>query len=202
MKILCFVDLHENFKALEKLREKAEKADFLICAGDFTLFERSIGKVARKLESFRKKIYIIPGNHEVAGSVRKISALSDFLVNIHKKTLLIPPLLLVGHGGGGFAEVDEEFEQFSSMIEGTIKQLKKQFKELKIILVTHAPPFKTLLDTVQGNSVGCKSYRRFIDKIKPDFAIAGHIHENSGKEGMLGKTRLINPGPFGKIIQI
>ncbi|MBS3097214.1 hypothetical protein J4209_00295 [Candidatus Woesearchaeota archaeon] len=42
--------------------------------------------------------------------------------------------------------------------------------------------------------------KTFILKVKPDLAISGHLHENAGKEDKIGKTKIVNPGPFGKII--
>ncbi|MBI2139289.1 metallophosphoesterase [Candidatus Woesearchaeota archaeon] len=202
MNLLCFVDLHESNKAFEKLAKKAEKSDALICAGDFTNFERRLKLMARKLESLKKKIFLIPGNHETVNSVKSICEDSGHMFSIHRKVLLAPPLLIVGHGGGGFAEVDEEFELFIEREKASILKLRKQMPFLKLVLVTHAPPFRTILDTVRGNPIGCRSYRRFIDMFKPDFAIAGHIHENAGKEGVLGKTKLLNPGAEGKMIII
>ena len=38
--------------------------------------------------------------------------------------------------------------------------------------------------------------------LKPDLVISGHLHETAGKEDKIGKTRLINPGPFGKILDV
>src|SRR3989338_4277221 len=32
--------------------------------------------------------------------------------------------------------------------------------------------------------------------------ISDHLHENAGKEDKIGKTKVINPGPFGKILHL
>jgi len=83
----------------------------------------------------------------------------------------------------------------------SVKTIKKN-KGKKIILVTHAPPYRTNLDNIEGDSCGNKAIRNFIDKVKPDLVISGHLHENAGKGDKIKNTRLINPGPFGKIIVI
>ena len=44
--------------------------------------------------------------------------------------------------------------------------------------------------------------RKFIEQFKPEVAICGHIHENSGKIDYIGKTKVINPGYKGKIISL
>ena len=53
-----------------------------------------------------------------------------------------------------------------------------------------------------GNPCGDKSIKNFIKKIYPDLVISGHLHENAGKEDKIKNTKLINPGPYGKIITI
>ena len=49
---------------------------------------------------------------------------------------------------------------------------------------------------------GNKDIRKFIDKIKPDLVISGHLHENAGKEDKIGKSRILNPGPTGMLINL
>ena len=74
----------------------------------------------------------------------------------------------------------------------------------KIVLVAHQPPHKTKLDFLDwgpGN-VGSKSVRKFIEKHKVSLCITGHLHENFGKEDKIGSTRIINPGPSGKFVEI
>ena len=102
---------------------------------------------------------------------------------------------LGGYGGGGFSMVDKEFEKISKKFE---KEIKKN-KDKKVILVTHAPPYKTNIDRIIEDPCGNKSIKNFILKVKPNLVIAGHIHECAGKEDKVGKTEVMNPGPYGKI---
>ena len=78
----------------------------------------------------------------------------------------------------------------------------KNNKDKKIILLTHAPPYRTKLDKLGRNYAGNKSFRNFIEKYKIDLHICGHLHENFGKEDKIKNTKIINPGPFGKIVEI
>ena len=94
--------------------------------------------------------------------------------------------------------VDKHFNKVGKKFE---KKVKKS-KDKKIILVTHAQPYKTKIDRIMDEPCGNKSIKKFILKVKPDLVIAGHLHENAGKEDKIGKIKLINPGPFGKIINI
>ena len=47
-----------------------------------------------------------------------------------------------------------------------------------------------------------KSLREFIKKFKPKFVVCGHLHENEKKEDKLNNTIILNPGKYGKIIEI
>ena len=69
-------------------------------------------------------------------------------------------------------------------------------------MITHIPPYKTTLDDIGWASAGSEGVRRAIKQLKPDFCLCGHIHETFGKEDWIGKTRVINVGDKGKIIEI
>ena len=49
---------------------------------------------------------------------------------------------------------------------------------------------------------GSKGLRRAIEMTKPDIVICGHVHEAEGIEEMVGKTRVINVGKKGKLIEL
>jgi len=91
---------------------------------------------------------------------------------------------------------DRKFEKAMKKFDGKIKKAKK------FILIIHQPPYKTKLDMVMDVHCGNKSFTRFIKEKKPSLVICGHLHENEGKEDKIGKTRIVNPGPFGKILMV
>jgi Icc-related predicted phosphoesterase len=49
---------------------------------------------------------------------------------------------------------------------------------------------------------GSKAVTRAIKEFKPDILIHGHIHEAAGIEEIIGKTKVINVGRNGTIIEI
>ena len=49
---------------------------------------------------------------------------------------------------------------------------------------------------------GSNAVRDAIKKFQPDIAIFGHVHEAEGLEEKVGKTKLINVGRKGKIIEL
>lgn len=216
MKLLAFVDVHANTTALKHLERviKKQKPDLLVCAGDISVFEHGLEQTLKKLAAFNVPLLILHGNHESEELFKKLCNKYKHVFFIHKRIHEFAGFAFVGYGGGGFSFVEPAFERF-------IHTHKKQLRGKKIILVTHAPPYNTAVDdlyhgarmtnkslkkfivsTFYNNHVGCKSFRKFIITHHPLISISGHIHETAGAEGTLGKTRIINPGPLGKIITI
>ena len=201
MKILAFTDIHGSLLALKRIEQKAktQKPDLLVCAGDISIFEHGIMGILRRLNKLNKKIIIIHGNHEDHSTFRKLSRLFKNITFIHKNHFIEDNVLFLGYGGGGFVMIDREFEKIANT---KFKKIIKNNNGKKIILVTHAPPYKTRLDKLIQGHCGSKSIRHFAEKNKVDLLICGHLHENFGKEDKIKKTKLINPGPFGKIVEV
>ncbi len=198
MKLLAFTDTHNNPTAYKKIKEqiKKHKPDLLVCCGDISIFEHSIEKAMRQLASLNLPMLIIHGNHESEQRLKKLCAFYPNITFLHEKTKEFGDITFVGYGGGGFARTEEEFERFAQKIQ-------KNIRSNAVVLLTHGPPHKTKLDHIYGDYVGCKSYTNFIKKNKNIIlAISGHIHDTAGKCDKIGKTLLINPGPYGRVIEI
>lgn len=201
MRILAFTDVHGSLVALRRIAQKVktQKPDLLVCAGDMSIFEHGIIGILRKLNKLNKKIIIVHGNHEDSSTFIKCSKLFKNIIFIHKNYFIEDGILFLGYGGGGFSVFDKEFEKIS---KNKFKKIIKNNQGKKIILVTHAPPYKTKLDKLMQGHCGNKSIRHFVEKNKIHLLICGHLHENFGKEDKIKKTKIINPGPFGKIIHV
>lgn len=201
MKLLAFTDIHGSLPALKRIEQKVktQNPDLLVCAGDLTIFEHGIVGIIKRLNNLNKKIIIIHGNHENESTFIRCSRIYKNVIFIHKNHIFVDDVLFIGYGGGGFSMVDKEFDKIAKT---KFKKIIKNNKDKKIILVTHAPPYRTKVDKIGRRYVGNKSIRNFVDKNKIDLLICGHLHENFGKEDNIGKTKIINPGMFGKIIII
>ncbi|MBW2978449.1 metallophosphoesterase [Candidatus Woesearchaeota archaeon] len=198
MKLLSFVDVHGNLSVLKKLieRGKREDIDVMVCAGDVTIFGSKLKNIIGKLAKIKKPVLIIPGNHEDDRDIKKICGMFENCVNLHKKGFRKENYLFLGYGGGGFSLIDKGFEK-------TAKKFKRMIrKNDKVVLVTHAPPYNTKIDKISKKSCGNKSIRKFISGTKPDLVICGHLHECAGKQDKIGKTKIINPGYKGKVIDV
>ena len=201
MKLLAFTDTHGSLLALKRIEHKvkSEKPDLLVCAGDVSIFEHGIFGILRRLNKLSKKIIIVHGNHEDAVTFLKYSKLFKNIIFIHKNYHIENNILFLGYGGGGFSDVDGEFEKIAKT---KFRKIINDNKDKRIILVTHAPPYKTRLDKLGINHAGNRSIRDFAGKYKIDLLVCGHLHENFGKEDKIGKTKIVNPGPFGKIVYV
>tara|TARA_Y100000310_G_C20700399_1_gene829208 strand:+ start:5231 stop:5818 length:588 start_codon:yes stop_codon:yes gene_type:complete len=195
MKLLAFGDSHGSMKALKQLKEKAKKADLIVCIGDVTVFEQNFRGVMKDLDAFGKKILMIHGNHEEEHTMRKQCGETKNIVFLHEKVMEIDGILFSGSGGGGFSLTDKWMKDF-------YKSAGKGLDGKRWILLTHAPPYKTTLDNVHGADAGCKTVRQVIEKLKPEYAFAGHLHENFGKKDKIKETMCVNPGPFGMMFDL
>lgn len=200
MRLLVFSDVHGSEKALQAIESKAKRhrPDVLVNAGDLTIFEQDIGRIISRLDKLSRPIISIHGNHESYEALLAASVRYPRLRLVHGAYALMEGVLFIGHGGGGFSRTDKEFDRTARAFE---KESRQQNHE-KVVLITHQPPYDTRLDKVNGSHAGNKSYRRFIERYSPEFVISGHLHENAGISDMLGKTKLLNPGPDGRIIEI
>jgi len=198
MKLIAFTDLHASLPSLKKLQKlvRANKPDYVLCAGDFTVFEQNIDATLKLINKLGN-VYLIHGNHETDTLVRKLCKNHKNITFAHKKILKIGEYHLVAHGGGGFVHEDKQFEQW-------MRKKTAELKKKKIIFMTHAPAYNTNLDYIDylEDHVGCASYTKFIKKYKPTYAISGHIHETFKETDTIGTTALINPGPDGEVVEL
>ncbi len=196
MKILAFVDTHGMKSAFDEILKKSKDADVLVCAGDFTRWGESTEKWIQFLETTGKPLILIHGNHESDREVAAACKKYKFCVYLHRAAYEMGEYLFFGFGGGGFSERNIEFERVA-------KQVEKDAKGKKLILITHGPPYGTSLDLIDNmRHSGCKSIRKFIEEAKPMACICGHIHETAGSTDLIGKTFIINPGPRGAMLKV
>ncbi|MBN1544984.1 metallophosphoesterase [Candidatus Woesearchaeota archaeon] len=195
MKILALVDLHGSMNAIKKMAAlaKKEKVDYIVSAGDHTIFGDSNEAIIRKFDEIGVPVIMLHGNHEDEGTMRRLCAKTKNVKFLHKELLDADGYVFMCYGGGGFSTKDKEFEDWS-------QQAMKQVPEgKKIILVTHAPPYGTKLDLILDQPAGSKSIRQFIKLVQPKLAISGHLHENAGAKDRIDGTKTVNPGPWGMI---
>ncbi len=198
-KILAVGDIHGDTGLVEKLAEKAKKenVDLVILAGDLTFAEQSIKNIIGPFIKAKKQVLIIPGNHESVATADFLAEMYDNTKNIHGYAFVKNDLGVFGAGGADIGpNTITESEIFNLLKKGNekVKGLNKK------IMVTHMHPNKTKSE-FSGFEVS-RAVRKAVEEFKPDILINAHIHEASGIEEKIGKTRVINVARKEKIFEI
>lgn len=200
LKILAAGDIHGDTSLAEKLAERAkkEKVDLVILCGDLTLAESSTKNIIGPFKKRHEKVLLIPGNHETIATADFLSELYG-VKNIHGYSVKYKNVGIFGAGGAniGLFQLDEK-EIYDLLKKGfdKIKYLKKK------IMVTHVHPTETKIEKFTKFFPGSKGIKKAIDKFHPDILLCSHVHEAEGIEEKIGKTKVINVGKKGKIIEI
>ena len=201
MKILSAGDIHGDTRLAEKLAEKAakNKVDLVILCGDLTYFEQSTDNIIGPFKKRNLKVLLIPGNHETV-------ATADFLAevygvkNIHGYSVKYKDVGIFGAGGANMGPTTPVSEK------ETYDLLKKGFDKIrylkKKIMVTHAHPSETKMEQFTQHFKGSERIRKAVDVFKPDILLCSHVHEAEGLEEKIGKTKVVNVGKIGLIIDI
>jgi len=199
LRIFAAGDVHGDTSLVKKLAEKAKKAraDLVILAGDLTLADGSAEGLIGPFVKAGKKVLLIPGNHETLATANFLAEMYPNTKNIHGYSFKQGDVGIFGAGGAdiGITAVSE-----NEMMKTLNKAHKGVEKTRKKIMITHmhAKGSKSELTGFEGS----KSVRKAVEKFKPDLFIHSHIHEAEGIEEKIGKTRVLNVGRRGKIIEV
>ncbi len=196
-RILAASDLHGDSKATKRLAEKAEResVDLVVLCGDLTGFVDSKGLI-KPFKDKNQKVLILPGNWDSLGS-------ADFLAqfygvkNIHGYSAVYDKIGFFGAGGADTGPIPTTEKELRATLEKAHSGLKGIEKK---VMLTHMHPLGSKSEF--SGFEGSKAIREAIKKFKPDVLLHGHIHEAAGMEEIIGKTRVINVGKEGKIIEL
>lgn len=198
-KILAVSDIHGDSSLVKKLAERTEKenVDLVVLCGDITGWTET-KDIIKPFKDKKKRVLILPGNWDSF-------ATTDFLAsfygvkNLHGYSVRYDDIGFFGAGGAEDAPGPGRISE-----KELLKTLEKAHSDLKgiekKIMVTHMHPAgsKSEFSGIKGSN----AIRKAIMKFKPDILLHGHIHEASGAEEFIGKTRVINVGRKGRIIDI
>ena len=197
MKLLIFSDIHSDHKALERLA--AIEADYYFAAGDLVSWARGLDECGRILQPRASRVYILPGNHESAAQVKSLCDRFGFH-DFHGQRLRIGKHHVAGLGYSS----PTPFNTPGEYSEAELAERLAPFAGLQpLVLICHAPPRGTELDRVRdGLHAGSRSVREFVDQHQPEYLFCGHIHEAEGVQAAIGKTKAINVGKRGYLLEL
>jgi uncharacterized protein len=200
-KILAVSDIHGDSKLVEKLvaRANAEDVEIVILAGDLTWMESdaTMKNIVGPFVTPNRKILLLHGNHEGNATIDFLAELYPNTKNLHGYSVKHYQLGIFGSGGVHFGISPMSEDDFKQSLAHAHKYIHDMQKK---ILVTHMHPSGTKSELI--GFPGSNSIREAIEKFQPDIAICGHIHEASGIEEKIGKTRLINVSRKEAIFEI
>ena len=195
-RILAAGDFHGDSSAAKKLAEKAykENVDLVVLTGDITGIIETNNLLKPFIEK-GKKVVFVPGNwdsSETANFLTKLYGVEN-IGNHYVKS-----------GNVGIFGIGSPDWQLNLNEKKTFDKLKKDFDKIKdlekkiMVSHIHSAGTKSEFSGVPGST----AIRKAINEFKPDLFISGHIHEAEGLQETIGKTKIINVGKRGKIIEI
>jgi len=200
LKLLAASEIEGDSKTAKKLAEKAEKekVDLVVLCGDLTGWVET-SNIIKPFKEKNKPVLIVPGNHDSFATADFLASFYN-ITNIHGYSVKYNNVGFFGAGGAenlpsfpGHITEEELFETLKKANSG-LKGIEKK------IMVTHMHPAESISE-ISGFD-GSKAITRAIKKFKPDILLHGHIHEASGLDMRIGKTKVINVGKEGTIIEI
>ncbi len=200
LRILASGDIHGDTGLAKKLANKAEKenVDLVILCGDITFAEKSTKNLIGPFIKKNKKVILIPGNHESVATADFLAELYG-ATNLHGYSIKFGDVGLFGAGGANIGLHSlKENEIYDILKKGNdiLKDMKKK------IMVTHVHPSETKMEKFTDFFKGSSGVKKAVEKFKPNILLCSHVHEAEGIEEMIGKTKIINVGKKGKIIEV
>jgi len=198
MRALVFSDVHGDQSIIARIKQEAKNCDLILCCGDITPVHGNTVDIARKIGKFDVTVLAIPGNFEMPDAMDKISEELGW-INLHGKSVEDNGMIFFGCGGGNVGPFNTPYEltedQFSAI-------LQKFSKKDRFVFLSHCPPRGFLDRTNSGSHVGSPVIADFVNTMQPLHLFCGHIHEQGGKEIMIGKTKAYNVAKQIKVLDI
>lgn len=199
-KILAAGDIHGDSGLARKLAERADKenVDLVILCGDIVDHRTDTQNLIKPFATRNKKVLLIPGNHDGF-------ATADFLAemygvkNIHGYSVKYDNIGFFGCGGANVGVEALSEKEIFDVLEKGFENIKAMDKK---IMVTHVHPSATKMEKLTGFFPGSPGVKKAIERFKPDLMFCSHVHEADGVEEYVGKTKVINVGRKGKIIEL
>jgi len=141
----------------------------------------------------------MPGNHESERDIVEFCARHGFH-NFHGATAEFGGIRFAGLGYSTPTPFDTPGEYSETEMAARLDAFAGFAPQ---VLICHAPPLHTELDRIKdGLHAGSSAVRDFIEKHQPAHFFCGHIHEAAGVVIEMGKTRAMNVGKKGYLLEI
>ena len=201
LKILAAGDLHGSSAIAQKLADKARKnnVDLVLLLGDIHGSSSNAKNLIAPFKKAGQKVVFVPGNWDTELESNFIRDMYD-IKNLEEYPYLnYKDVGIVGIGNANFQMVLNE-EKAIEKLRKNLDIVSKKDHLRKRILISHMHAGGTKAEF--SGFEGSKSLRKAVKYFQPDLFLQAHIHEAEGIEEKIGKTRVINVGRTGKILEI
>lgn len=200
MRILSTGDLHGDRGLAERLAKKAAEAhaDLVLICGDVTYFDAEPKGLIGPFLARKQKVLFVPGNHDSFATADVLAHLYP-IKNLHGYSVRYGDVGIFGCGKANIGPErlgDEEIHGLLQRAHGYLRGVSKT------IMVTHVHPAGGMAERMTRFFKGSDGVRRAIEELQPDVAFCCHVHEAEGIEQRIGKTRVINVGRRGFLLDL
>jgi uncharacterized protein len=198
VRLLAFSDLHTDLGQAQRLASRSREADVVVGVGDFASVHAGLTEAVEVLRAIEVPAVLVPGNNETEDALREACANWKQAVVLHGEGTEIDGVAFFGLGAGvPVTPWDWSFD----LTEEAAAQLLEACPE-GCVLAVHSPPRGHVDVSSTGRHLGSEAVLRAIESRRPRLALCGHIHESWGEQSRIGRTRVINLGPEGMILQV
>lgn len=202
LRFLATSDLHSNLNLVNAIDKYTnfDEIDFVIFTGDLSDKKNDFSKLLKPFKD--KQIFMVPGNHETS---KKIDLLKEHY-NVH---LVGNSPVLFGNDlalfGTNYLSIGPEGIPEQEVLNNMVENFKAIENIKTKIHLNHIPPHGTKLGDASPffpMIAGSEALRVFLEDFSPDVTFVGHIHESSGLEEIVNKTRVINLAETFKVFEV
>jgi Icc-related predicted phosphoesterase len=191
--MIAFGDIHMHTGNAARIKD-ITAADLVIITGDITNYgsSRDAETVLNQLRAINRSILGVAGNLDQPDVARYLEKMA---ISLHGSGRIIEGLGIMGLGGSNYTPFNTPYEFSEQELAGFLAAGFARVKDAEnFILVSHPPPVQTKTDRLtNGNHVGSRAVRSFIEEKQPLLCLTGHIHESRGLDH-IGRTLILNPG--------
>jgi Icc-related predicted phosphoesterase len=194
MRLLLFSDLHRDTGAAADLVKRAQAADVVVGAGDYSTVHHGLDEIILILQQIKAPTILVPGNGETTDELRQACSGWDSAHVLHGNGVTVGGIPFFGLGGGvpvtpfGSWSYDFTEQEALALLSDC---------PARGVLVSHSPPKGVVDVSSDGKHLGSTAVRDTVIAQNPSLVVCGHIHPSAGQQGMLGETTILNAGPNG-----
>lgn len=201
VRFLATGDLHSDLGLVKKITEGVDfkNIEFVVLIGDLSERDDDFKDLLGVFKD--KKIFMVPGNHESSSQLEILKEKYNVHLVGNSPIMINEDLVLFGtnyiHIGPYGIPEEEVFENLVANYD-SIKDVKCK------VHLSHIPPHGTKIGDASPFAPfieGSRAIRTFLDNFNPHLTLVGHIHESSGLEEIVNKTKVLNVGRTFKILE-